>query len=141
MSSGSCRHLKDLPIVARPILDEARRAAFATIDARGGPHVVPVCFATRGDELNSAVDHKPKRGKVMARVHHLEADPRATLMADRWNEDWERIGWVMVRGTARLEPPLNVEPLNARYPQYRDMPDHDALIVLRPEKILWWTWT
>jgi len=94
----------------------------------------------RGDELISAIDHKPKTGKVMARVRHLEADPRASLMADRWDEDWQRVGWVMVRGVARLAAPVNVEPLNQRYPQYQDMPDHDALIVLRPERILWWTW-
>lgn len=140
MPSGSCEHLTDLPPVPRAILDEARRAAFATVDADGRPHVVPVCYATRGDELISAIDHKPKRGQVMARVRHLEADPRATLMADRWDEDWHRVGWVMVRGRARLEAPVHFESLNERYPQYRNMPDHDALIVLRPEKILWWTW-
>jgi PPOX class probable F420-dependent enzyme len=140
MSSGSCENLTDLPREVRSILDAARRASFATVDADGRPHVVPVCFATRGDELISAIDHKPKTGRVMARVRHLEADPRATLMADRWDEDWQRVGWVMVQGTARLEAPIDVDSLNARYPQYRDMPDHDALIVLRPERIIWWTW-
>ncbi len=140
MPSGSCDRLSDLPTVPRSILDDARRGVFATVDADGRPHVVPVCFATRGDELISAIDHKPKTGEVMARVRHLEADPRATLMADRWDEEWRRLGWVMVRGTARLEPPVNAEPLNGRFPQYQDMPDHDALIVLLPESILWWTW-
>jgi PPOX class probable F420-dependent enzyme len=141
MPSGSCRSLEELPRAARAILEDARRAALSTVDRHGKPHVVPVCFAIRGAEIISAIDHKPKAGTVMARVRHLESDPHATLMADRWDEDWTKVGWTMVRGVARVEPPTDVEALNARYPQYADMPDHDALIVLRPERVLWWTWT
>jgi PPOX class probable F420-dependent enzyme len=140
MSSGSCESFATLPPVARAVLDDARRAALATVDAHGRPHVVPVCFAIRGDELISAIDHKPKSGVVMARVRNLESNPNAAVMIDRWDEDWSRIAWVMVRGTARLEPPDGAEVLNARYPQYEAMPDHDALIVVAPQRILWWTY-
>ena len=141
MASGSCESFEELPVAVRAIVDEARRAAFSTIDSRGRPHVVPICFALRDGELISAIDHKPKRGVVMARIRHLEANPNVAVTMDRWDEDWTRIGWVMVRGVARLEEPVGAEILNARYPQYDDMPAHDALIIVRPERILWWTWS
>ena len=38
-----------------------RVGRLATADARGNPHVVPVCFALTDDTLYITIDEKPKR--------------------------------------------------------------------------------
>jgi len=140
--TGSCTALTDLPERARAIIEGARRAVLSTVDQNARPHSVPVCFAVRGDELISPIDHKPKSGGVLARVRNLEANPNATLLFDHWDEDWTRLGWVMVTGTAHMEqPPTATELLLDRYEQFRANPDFDALIVIAPQRIVWWTWT
>jgi PPOX class probable F420-dependent enzyme len=120
----------------------------ATIGEDGRPHVVPVVFAIRGDEIVSAIDHKPKRGVVMARVRNLARDPSVTLMIDRWDEDWDRLAWAMIRGRAEVveQDPEGARLLVERYPQYRDprygeTPPFDAFIVISPIDILWWTYS
>ncbi|CAN5680651.1 TIGR03668 family PPOX class F420-dependent oxidoreductase [soil metagenome] len=142
MPSGSCDELKELPDRARAIAASARRAALSTSDRLGRPHTVPVGFALLRGEVVTAVDQKPKRGgKELARVANLRADPRVTMMMDRWDEDWRQLGWVMIRGIARLEPPgTATAELVERYPQYRDDPPRGEVIVVRPERLLWWTW-
>ena len=42
-------------------LDERRVAHLATADARGVPHVAPVCFAIADPTLYITIDEKPKR--------------------------------------------------------------------------------
>jgi PPOX class probable F420-dependent enzyme len=148
MPSGSCSSLADLPDEQRDILNEARRGVMATIGRDGCPHAVPVVFAVRDDKLVSPIDHKPKRGVVMARVRNLVRDPSVTLLVDRWDEDWRRIGWIMIRGRAEvIEPdPESGRLLVDRYEQYRD-PRYDetslfdAFIVISPADILWWTYS
>ena len=61
-----------------------------------GPHAVPIVFARAGGCIWSPVDGKPKRGGELARVAHLRADPRATLLIDRWDPDWTRLWWLRV---------------------------------------------
>jgi PPOX class probable F420-dependent enzyme len=141
MSSGSCAALSELPDTPAQLLTEARRGVLATVDATGTPHAVPVCFALKNDEVVSAIDAKPKTTARLARVRNIEANPNAALLLDRWDEDWTRVGWVMVRGTARLERPgYGQDELLARYPQYASDPPGGDVIVLAPTRVLWWTW-
>lgn len=116
----------------------------STVARDGSAHSVPVVFAVTGDEIVSPIDHKPKSGRVMARVRNLERDPRVTLLVDHWDEDWTRLAWVMVRGSARLDRGYSddlLRELNARYPQYEADERHDALIRIRPTRLSWWSWT
>jgi PPOX class probable F420-dependent enzyme len=139
MASGACADLSALPEKVGSIVAEARRAVLATTDAEGRAHAVPVCFAVRSDEIVSALDHKPKSGRKLARLRHIEATGRATVLVDRWSEDWERLGWVMARGSARIDAPGTADgPLAARYQQYRAQPPRGPVIALRPEHVLWW---
>ena len=103
---------------------------------------MPVCFAVRGDDLVTAIDQKPKRiDRETARVANVRNDGRATLLIDRWDEDWTRLGWVMIRAAAALEPPGSASAqLLGRYPQYRDDPPGGPVIALRPRRISWWLW-
>jgi len=140
MPSGSCQRVDDLPGEARAIIDDARRAFLSTVDGAGHPHCLPVCFAVKRLELVSALDYKPKSGRRLQRVRNLERDPRATLLFDAWSEDWSEVGWVMVRGGARLEDPgYGDAELGRRYPQYAARPPEGRVIVLSPKRIVWWT--
>ncbi|MGH2699463.1 MAG: pyridoxamine 5'-phosphate oxidase family protein [Actinomycetota bacterium] len=144
MPSGRADALGDLPDPLRALLERARRGVMTTLDSEGGGHSVPVVFAVVGNELVSPIDHKPKTGRILARVKNLERDQRATLLVDHWDEDWTRLAWVMVRARAVVDsdPPADlVRSLNARYPQYAPDEHHDALIRLRPTRLTWWTWS
>jgi PPOX class probable F420-dependent enzyme len=107
----------------------------------GYPHAVPVCFAVVGGDVVTAIDQKPKSGRRLARLRNVEERGAATLLFDRWDEDWRRLGWVMIGGGARIEPPGTAAgELSARYAQYRDDPPAGESIVVSPHRIRWWTW-
>ncbi len=100
----------------------ARVARLATVSRDGRPHVVPICFVLDGDVLYTAVDDKPKRTRRLKRLENIEANPRVEVLIDHYEEDWSRLWWVRLRGTARVveQDPHAVELLRAKYPQYRD---------------------
>ena len=99
----------------------------ATADARGTPHLVPVCFVVNERALYITIDKKPKSNPgALKRLRNITENPVAAFVADRWDEDWTRLGWVMLRGpaeilTAGAEHDQAQEWLRSRYPQYRGM--------------------
>jgi PPOX class probable F420-dependent enzyme len=142
MPSGRADSLDELPSRMRSLLDGARRAVMSTVD-EDSIHSVPVVFAVVGNEIVSPIDHKPKSGKTLARVRNLERDDRVALLVDEWSEDWTQLGWLMVRGSATVEADAalaDMRAINSRYPQYAPDERHDALIRIRPARLLWWTW-
>lgn len=86
----------------RRFLGERRIAHLATADRRAIPHVVPVCFAIAGDTLYITIDQKPKRGGALKRLRNIAENPAVAVIADRYDEDWTRLGWVMLRGRAEI---------------------------------------
>ena len=140
MPGGSCARLADLPDAIASIVEDCRRATLSTLNADGTIASVPVGFALVGERVITQVDDKPKEGRELARVANVRREPRATLLFDRWDEDWTRLGWVMVKGVASLEPPREVPELLARYPQYHAAPPRGPLLVVDPRSIRWWTW-
>ncbi|MBI5948515.1 MAG: TIGR03668 family PPOX class F420-dependent oxidoreductase [Chloroflexi bacterium] len=128
------------------LLDECRVARLGTIAADGRPRLVPVCYALVDGEIVIAVDEKPKRGGKLARVRDIERDPRATLLVDRYDEDWVRLAWVRFDCRATVEPagdrlPGALVALRARYPQYAAMAlEGLPVIVLLPEGVVGWRW-
>jgi PPOX class probable F420-dependent enzyme len=126
-------------------LERQRVARLATVDARGRPHVLPVCYALTGGALYTPVDEKPKRGGELRRVRNIRAEPHVCLVVDHYEEDWTRLGWLQVRGIASLvaddaERQRALVALRARYPQYVTM-DLEArpLIRITPERIVGWS--
>lgn len=112
-----------------------------TIDSGNRPHAVPVCYVVRDGEIITPIDAKPKAGKTLGRRRNIEANSIATFLVDRWSEDWSHLGWVMARGTARIEPVAPaVEDLGARYPQYEEVDPGEEAIVITPNDITWWLW-
>ena len=111
----------------RRFLDKSRVGHLATADRDGAPHVVPVCYAVARDTLYVTVDEKPKRRDMpLKRVRNILENSQAGFVADHYDEDWRRLGWVMLRGAAEIletgaEHHRAQELLRARYPQYRAM--------------------
>jgi PPOX class probable F420-dependent enzyme len=116
----------------RGFLDQSRVGHLATADRNGAPHLVPVCYAVdedaeAGPTLYITIDEKPKRRDIpLKRVRNILENPRAAFVVDRWDEDWRRLGWVMLRGHAEIldggpEHDRAQALLSARYPQYRAM--------------------
>ncbi|MFI8849721.1 TIGR03668 family PPOX class F420-dependent oxidoreductase [Streptomyces sp. NPDC053499] len=91
----------------------ARLAHLATVDGSGRPHLVPVVFTVRGDTVAFAVDHKPKRTSRLKRLANIEADPRVSLLADHYDEDWDLLWWVRADGTATVLPPADASAASA----------------------------
>jgi PPOX class probable F420-dependent enzyme len=129
----------------RRFLEHARVGRLATADSRGMPHVVPVCFALSGDSLYIAIDQKPKRRDVpLKRERNILENPQAAFVVDRYDEDWTRLGWVMLRGRSELleagDEHAHAQALcRARYRQLRAM-DLTGLpvIALRIERVASW---
>lgn len=126
----------------REVVRQARRAVLATVTPDGRARLVPICFwlpdaPDAGGQLivYSALDEKPKSVAdplQLGRVRDLLARPAVTVLIDRWDEDWRRLAWVRLDGSARVLGPsrpgaadasehaLAVAGLHGRYGQYRD---------------------
>jgi PPOX class probable F420-dependent enzyme len=124
-----------------------RVARLATADAAGAPHVVPVTFALDAATLYIGIDQKPKQRDAagLKRLRNIAANPAVAVVVDRYAEDWQRLGWVMLRGPAVVLEPGHAEHtaaqalLLARYPQLRAMHIGDLpVIALRIARVTSW---
>lgn len=134
----------------RAFVAPARRAVLATMSPNGRPRLVPICFVLAGPEradalerprLYTPIDEKPKATSnphELGRVQDLLVLPQATVLVDRWSEDWSRLGWVRLQAVGEiLEPQPQereehaavVDDLRAKYEQYRDQHLNDRPII------------
>jgi PPOX class probable F420-dependent enzyme len=111
----------------RDFLDSRRIGHLATADAQGTPHVVPVCFALADDTVFITIDEKPKGDpRRLKRLRNIALNPNVAFVVDRYDEDWRRLGWVMLRGRAEIldagpEHDRAQQLLRERYAQYQSM--------------------
>ena len=116
-----------LTALHRRFLETGRVAHLATAGADGQPHVVPVCYACTDTAAYITVDEKPKRQDIpLKRLRNILANPAVALTVDRWDEDWTRLAWIMLRGRADVlyagaEHDRAQDLLRDRYIQYRSM--------------------
>jgi PPOX class probable F420-dependent enzyme len=129
----------------RRFLAQQRVAHLATADRRAVPHVVPVCFALRAHTLYITIDDKPKRSTTaLRRLRNIAENPAVAVVADHYDEDWTRLGWVMLHGRAEIltEGAEHADAqalLRARYPQLCDMQIADyPVIAVRIERTRSW---
>ena len=131
-----------LSTAQRRFLVDARRAILATIDDRGWPRPVPICYVLLGEDcpvLWTPIDEKPKRvhdPMHLARIRDISSRPAVAVLVDRWSEDWSELAWLRLHGRARVLPQpagdvLEVivdadrqrgvlEALRDKYSQYRE---------------------
>jgi PPOX class probable F420-dependent enzyme len=123
-----------------------RVAHLATADSHGAPHVVPVCFVLTDETLYIAIDEKPKqrRDAPLKRLRNIAENPAVAVVVDRYDEDWSRLGWVMLRGRAEVltgggEHQIAQALLRARYSQLVAMRIAELpVIAIRIERTTSW---
>lgn len=93
---------------------------------------MPVCFVLDPARpiAYSPLDDKPKRVddvRDLARVRDILARPEVSLLVDRWDEDWTKLAWLRLAGTASILEPAPDDDgehsaattaLRTKYPQY-----------------------
>lgn len=138
-----------IPGALRAKLEKARVARLATLEARLGPHIVPVCFAYDGKVFYTAIDQKPKRvtPERLTRLRNILATPQVALLFDKYDEDWTQLWYILIRGKAQLIPMSGqkeraraIRKLRAKYPQYSKtmLPDDAPIIRITPERTTFW---
>jgi PPOX class probable F420-dependent enzyme len=119
------------PPLAR-FIDAHRVARLATVDVRGRPYIVPVCYARDNAHFFSAIDEKPKRAapRLLQRLRNIAVNPNVALLIDDYSDDWSRLAYVVIHGTAVILEPdsspasahaVAVAALRQKYPQYCEM--------------------
>ena len=118
-----------------------RVAHVATADARGVPHVVPVCLVVERGRLYFA------SGKTGRKLENLRANPQVAVSADDYSEAWGGLRGVVVQGPATVHarnPTFRRvrRSLYAKYPQYATeatLGDRDSVVVeITPRRVYAW---
>jgi len=128
-------------------LRSARTGHLATADAKGRPLVVPVCFVFDGQAIYSVLDAKPKTTPLrqLRRVKNILANPQVSLVVDHYEEDWDKLQYILVSGDAELlesgeEWALAIAMLREKYPQYQAMDlDQSPVIKITPVRYSPWS--
>lgn len=120
----------------KAFIRSARVARLATADRKGHPFVVPICYVFDGQELYSPIDEKPKQTfpLLLKRVRNIRANPHVSVVVDRYDDDWQRLAYVLIIGKAKVlvkgqKHKRAVLLLRRKYPQYRQMAIHDRPII------------
>jgi PPOX class probable F420-dependent enzyme len=92
------------------------------------------------------VDKKPKTTDRLQRLVNVGEDPNATFLVDHYDDDWSRLWWVRVDGTATVwtDGPAYeraVDALAGKYPQYIDDRPTGPVIALQGDRITSWAST
>jgi PPOX class probable F420-dependent enzyme len=128
-------------------LERQRSGQLATVDPRGQPHAVPICYALLDGLIYTPIDEKPKTGdpRELRRIRNILANPKVCLVVDHYeDDDWSRLQWLQVRGEASLveddaERARALIALRARYRQYRTMAlESLPLLRITPTRLVGW---
>ncbi|ORA26918.1 TIGR03668 family PPOX class F420-dependent oxidoreductase [Mycobacterium aquaticum] len=119
----------------------------ATLGPDGAPHLVPVVFAvhrgTDGVTIYTAVDAKRKSTQKLRRLANIEHDPRVSLLADHYDDDWSQLWWVRADGRATThysgdEMATGYALLRAKYRQYERIALDGPVVTI--EVTRWSSW-
>ena len=121
-------------------------ARLATVDEHGRPHVVPICYAYASGRLYTPLDLKPKTRapEGLRRVRNILANPQVQVLIDDYDEDWSRLAFVQLRGSAALlheggEYRRALRLLARKYPQYQALPlAGRPIIAVTVEQVVAW---
>jgi PPOX class probable F420-dependent enzyme len=127
---------------ALALVAAARVGHLATVRSNGAPHLVPVVFALIGRRLVSPIDHKPKRSPRLLRLDNIRQESRVSLLVDHYEEDWTRLWWVRVDGSASILDsihPSETAALAEKYPEYRNRPPTGVGLAIEIEAVNSWS--
>jgi PPOX class probable F420-dependent enzyme len=138
--------LEQLSAGALRLLYAARIAHLASAAKSGQPHVIPICFVFDGQNFYSPIDEKPKRAapNQLKRLRNIQENPKVTIVIDRYDEDWRKLAYVLIFGSARIlrrgdKHRTAVKLLRAKYRQYRTMAiDERPMIAIAPKRFVTW---
>lgn len=139
--------MTNLSLAQDRFLRSARTGHLATADAKGRPQVVPVCFVFDGQAIYSVLDAKPKTTPLrqLRRVKNILANPQVSLVVDHYEEDWDKLQYILVSGDAELlesgeKWALAIAMLREKYPQYQAMDlDQSPVIKIIPVRYSPWS--
>ena len=69
-------------------------ARLATLNVDGSPHQVPIVFTWHDGRFWSAIDGKPKGKTQLTRIDNIIANPMASLLIDKYDNDWSQLWWI-----------------------------------------------
>jgi PPOX class probable F420-dependent enzyme len=135
---------------ARSRFVSAKVARLATVREDGSPHVVPIVFALLGNRVVHVLDAKPKSTDdpwKLQRIRNIVREPRVTILADSYDEEWANLWWARADAIATVLLPSAdggdcaeaVDALAERYPQYRS--DRPTGLVIVATVIKWTGWS
>lgn len=129
-------------------ISRKRIAHLATSDTSGIPTVIPVCHVYNNGIIYSPLDKKSKKvePKRLKRVKNILKNPNVSLVIDEYNDNWEKLSYVIIQGKASLidhgqEYSKSLMLLCEKYEQYREMKlDTLGLPIIKvlPEKVITW---
>lgn len=139
----------DLDESTKAFIRDHRVARLATSDARGQPNAIPICYGFDGECLYVAIDEKPKSVPALElkRVRNIRDNPRVAVVIDDYSEDWSKLIYVLINGTAEIisssegaeEHRRAIGLLREKYPQYRAMKlDERPIIKITARRIKRW---
>ncbi|MDT7712637.1 MAG: hypothetical protein QOG46_1326 [Pseudonocardiales bacterium] len=118
----------------------------ATADELGRPHIVVTTFVVAQDVIFTAVDSKPKQSRNLKRLRNVTINPRVSVLADCYEDDWTRLWWARADGTAtvieaeaEMAEPLRL--LGEKYWQYRQERPDGPVIAVTVERWSGWTYS
>lgn len=130
-------------------IQRVRVARLATIDSEFKPYLVPVVFVFDGNHFFIPVDEKRKKTKPekLRRIKNIQGNPNVALLIDEYSEDWSRLAFVMIQGTAsvvKCRPQADIQlkqalkELTTKYTQYQKIGTGEMCIIIKPEKVASW---
>jgi PPOX class probable F420-dependent enzyme len=134
------------PDEARTRFGAARVLHLATSSREGQPHLVPCTFAldTAG-QIVIGIDHKPKSTLNLRRLRNIAENPKVSVLADEYDDDWNRLWWARADGTAAIErdgaeQDAHWHLLRARYRQYDGQTLTGPVIAITPSTWSGWSY-
>lgn len=117
-------------------LREHVHGVLCTLHPERGPDPQPVVYAVSDDgHVGVPIDRvKPKASLRLQREVNLAADPRGSLLIERWDsEDWSKLWWVRAHVEHVDHPSSSLtedlaDRLAQTVPQYADKPFHRVLV-------------
>jgi PPOX class probable F420-dependent enzyme len=58
--------------------------------------------AVDGDQIFTAVDHKPKTTANLKRLRNIMENPLVSVLADHYSDDWSDLWWARADGRAAI---------------------------------------